>query len=92
MRYSLNSDGHSLCLTQEVLAQNVPMNRMPSGVRRREKGVRRREKVVRRREKVVWRREQKGCGEENKRGAEKRDYTLGPPYIGSLKAPRMYGA
>ena len=29
-----HSDRHSL--TQDILAQNVPMNRMPSGVRRRE--------------------------------------------------------
>ena len=47
----LHSDGHSLCLTQDVLAQNVPMNRMPSGVRRRElRGAEKRTK---------------GCGEEN---------------------------
>ena len=31
-----SSDGHSLCLTQDVLAQNAPMIRMPLGVRRRE--------------------------------------------------------
>ena len=45
------SDGHSLCLTQDVLAQNVPMNRMPPGVQRRElRGAEKRNK---------------GCGEEN---------------------------
>ena len=48
---------HSLCSTQDVLAQNVPMNRMPSGVRRRE--VRGAEKRTLGAEKRT-----KGCGEE----------------------------
>ena len=44
-------DGHSLFSTQDVLAQIVPMNRMLSGVRRRElRGAEKRTK---------------GCGEEN---------------------------
>ena len=75
--------GYSLRSTQDILAEKGSKHRMNGGTEKRKSGAEKRKSGVERRKSGAEKRK-KGVQRREKRGAEKRNCTLGPLYPGPL--------